>query len=115
MHRLLAAVLRVEAGHEGVHVVTVVGVAEPLDHLGRHATSRSRRPTRVLSLPREASREGSASRMAEPQPAADLAGNRRQGPHTWSVGKLDPWPLGRDAAMVTVRWRWRILGDVVHA
>lgn len=68
-----------------------------------------------------------------------LAGNRSQGPHTWSVGDLDPRPLGRDAAMVTVRWRcrrpdgstiwefldtyllaaeqgrWRILGDVVHA
>jgi ketosteroid isomerase-like protein len=68
-----------------------------------------------------------------------LAGNRSQGPHTRSVGDLDPRPLGRDAAMVTVRWtcrrpdgstiwefldtyllapeqgRWRILGDVVHA
>jgi ketosteroid isomerase-like protein len=68
-----------------------------------------------------------------------LDGNREQGPHTWSVGKLDPRPLGRDAAMVTVCWvcrrpdgatiwefldsyllageqeRWRILGDVVHA
>jgi hypothetical protein len=68
-----------------------------------------------------------------------LAGNRRQGPHTWSIAELDPRPLGRDAAMVTVRWvcrrpdgstiwefldsyllagergRWRILGDVVHA
>jgi alpha-glucosidase (family GH31 glycosyl hydrolase) len=36
-----------------------------------------------------------------------LAGNRRQGPHTWSVGDLDPRPLGRGAAMVTVRWRCR--------
>ena len=68
-----------------------------------------------------------------------LAGNRRQGLDTWSVGEFDPRPLGRDAAMVTVRWtcrrpdgstiwefldtyllapeqgRWRILGDVVHA
>lgn len=68
-----------------------------------------------------------------------LAGNRREGPHTWSIAELDARPLGRDAAMVTVRWvcrrpdgstiwdfvdsylvafeqgRWRILGDVVHA
>jgi hypothetical protein len=66
-----------------------------------------------------------------------LAGNRRQGPHRWSVAELDPRPLGRDAALVTVRWtcrpdgsttwelldsyllaaedgRGRILGDVVH-
>jgi hypothetical protein len=44
VHRLLAAVLRVEAGDEGIQVVTVLGVAESLDHLGRHATSRSRHP-----------------------------------------------------------------------
>lgn len=68
-----------------------------------------------------------------------LAGNRREGPHTWSIAELDARPLGRDAAMVTVRWvcrrpdgstiwdfvdsylvafeqgRWRILSDVVHA
>jgi ketosteroid isomerase-like protein len=67
-----------------------------------------------------------------------LAGNQREGPHTWSVSDLDPRPLGRDAAMVTVRWvchrpdgsvlwefldsyllaadegHWHILGDVVH-
>jgi hypothetical protein len=58
--------------------------------------------------------------------------------HTWSVGNLETNPLGRDAALITVRWlahrpdqsilwdfldsymvasedgRWRILGDVVH-
>jgi hypothetical protein len=33
-----------------------------------------------------------------------LAGNREQGTHTWSIGELDPRRLGRDAAMVTVRW-----------
>jgi hypothetical protein len=68
-----------------------------------------------------------------------LAGNQRQGPHTWAFAELDPRPMGRDAAMVTVRWvcrrldgstiwefldshllapdqgQWRILGDVVHA
>jgi ketosteroid isomerase-like protein len=67
-----------------------------------------------------------------------LAGHRREGPHTWSIGRLDRRPLGSDAAMVTVRWhcrrpdgstiwdfldsyllaseqgRWQILGDVVH-
>jgi ketosteroid isomerase-like protein len=67
-----------------------------------------------------------------------LAGNRREGPHTWSIGHLERRPLGNGAAMVTVRWRcrrpdgstiwefldsyllaaeqgrWRILGDVVH-
>jgi len=67
-----------------------------------------------------------------------LAANRREGPHAWTIGQLDPRPLGSDAAMVTVRWlcrrpdgstlsefldsyllaaergRWRILGDVVH-
>ena len=67
-----------------------------------------------------------------------LARNRREGPHTWSIGNLERRPLGSDAAMVTVRWhcrrsdgsmlwdfldsyllaseqgRWRILGDVVH-
>ena len=32
-----------------------------------------------------------------------LAGNRRQGPHLWSVADLDPRLLGRDAAMITVR------------
>ena len=68
-----------------------------------------------------------------------LAGNQRQGPHSWAIAELDPRPLGRDAALVTVRWvcrrpdgstiwefldsyllapdkgQWRILGDVVHA
>jgi hypothetical protein len=34
MHRLLAAVLRVEAGDEGVQVVAVLGVAESLKRLG---------------------------------------------------------------------------------
>jgi hypothetical protein len=58
--------------------------------------------------------------------------------HTWSVGSLEMYPLGRDAALITVRWlarrpdqsilwdfldsymvgieedRWRILGDVVQ-
>ena len=67
-----------------------------------------------------------------------LAGNRREGPHTWSIADLERRPLGDAAAMVTVRWRcrrpdgstiwelldsyllaaeqgrWRILGDVVH-
>jgi hypothetical protein len=67
-----------------------------------------------------------------------LAGNRREGPHTWSIGHLERRPLGSGAAMVTVRWhcrrpdgttirepldsyllaseqgRWRIQGDVVH-
>jgi catechol 2,3-dioxygenase-like lactoylglutathione lyase family enzyme len=67
-----------------------------------------------------------------------LAGDRREGPHTWSIGHLERRPLGSDAAVVTVRWRsrrpdgttvwefldshllaseqgrWRILGDVVH-
>ena len=67
-----------------------------------------------------------------------LAGNRCEGPHTWSIGHLDRRSLGSDAAMVTVRWhcrrpdgsmiwdflasyllaseqgRWRILGDVVQ-
>ena len=67
-----------------------------------------------------------------------LAGNRREGPHIWSIGRLERRLLGSDAAMVTVRWhcrrpdgstiwefldsyllaaeqgRWRILGDVVH-
>ena len=33
MHRLFAAVLGVEAGDEGVQVVTVLGVAESLKHL----------------------------------------------------------------------------------
>jgi hypothetical protein len=33
MHRLLAAVLGIEAGHEGVQVVAVLGVAESLKHL----------------------------------------------------------------------------------
>jgi hypothetical protein len=37
MHRLLAAVARVEAGDEGVQVVTVLGVTESLDHLGHHS------------------------------------------------------------------------------
>jgi hypothetical protein len=65
-------------------------------------------------------------------------GNHRQGTHAWSIGDLQVRRLGRDAAMVTVRWicrrpdgstiwefldsspagpeqdRWRILGDVVH-
>ena len=67
-----------------------------------------------------------------------LAGNRREGPHTWSIGHLERRLLGNDAAIVTVRWhcrrpdgstiwdfldtyllaaeqgRWRILSDVVH-
>ncbi len=67
-----------------------------------------------------------------------LAGNRREGPQAWSIGRLERRLLGSDAAMVTVRWRcrrpdgstiwefldsyllaaergrWRILGDVVH-
>ena len=34
MQRLLAAVLRVEAGDEGVQVMAVLGVAESLKHLG---------------------------------------------------------------------------------
>jgi hypothetical protein len=33
-----------------------------------------------------------------------LAGNQRQGAHTWSIAELDPQRLGRDAALVTVRW-----------
>jgi hypothetical protein len=33
MHRLLAAVVRVKAGDEGVQVVVVLGVAESLKHL----------------------------------------------------------------------------------
>ena len=37
MHRLLAAVLGIEAGHEGVQVVAVLGVAESLKHLGRQS------------------------------------------------------------------------------
>jgi hypothetical protein len=24
--------------------------------------------------------------------------------HTWSVGSLEMYPLGRDAALITVRW-----------
>jgi len=67
-----------------------------------------------------------------------LAANRREGPHIWSIGRLERRLLGSDAAMVTVRWhcrrpdgstirefpgsyllaaeqsRWRILGNVVH-
>jgi ketosteroid isomerase-like protein len=38
-----------------------------------------------------------------------LAGNRRQGPHLWSVADLDSYLLAADEG------RWRILGDVVHA
>ena len=33
MHRLLAAVLGIEAGHESVQVVVVLGIAESLKHL----------------------------------------------------------------------------------
>jgi ketosteroid isomerase-like protein len=67
-----------------------------------------------------------------------LASNNQHGPHTWSIGDVKLQPLGRDAALATVRWiaqrpdksvlwdfldsyllaveegQWRILGDVVH-
>jgi hypothetical protein len=42
-----------------------------------------------------------------------LASNRREGQHTWSVAELEPRPLGRDAAMVTVRWVCRRPDDSV--
>jgi hypothetical protein len=95
---------------------------------------------RFMASYTEAWNTGDLDRAAKHRYFAELlAGNRRQGPHTWSIADLDPLPLGRDAAMVTVRWvcrrpdgstiwefldsyllapeqgGWRILGDVVHA
>ena len=67
-----------------------------------------------------------------------IADNAREGPHTWEIGGLDERRLGKNAALITVRWvarrpdhtmiwdfldsylisardgRWHILGDVVH-
>jgi ketosteroid isomerase-like protein len=34
----------------------------------------------------------------------ELVSNQVHGPHVWSIGNLDMHPLGRDAAMITVRW-----------
>jgi hypothetical protein len=59
----------------------------------------------------------------------DLARLMGSSAEAWDIADLDPRPLGRDAAMITVRWVcqrpvgfsiWEflhsyVLGDVVHA
>jgi hypothetical protein len=52
MHGLLAAVLRVEAGDEGVQVVAVLGVAESLKHLS-HQRSRLLKVGRLAMRPHD--------------------------------------------------------------